>query len=183
MQLVVPAVGILAVKPFVDYLLRLLAVRVRTDLPEIQFAVVRPRRFRILPEFVPYSGVKNSGVRPVPFYVPGRPQVRRRIDVLPKLPVPRLVDYLQASAVRIVMVSAVRDERVVFHCKVRVNGIRGELRRKGGSQYQQFFHLRASCICLSILSNPVSARRRISFSYMHSGRCPKIGKQIMPMIE
>ena len=136
MQLVVPAVGILAVKPFVDYLLRLLAVRVRTDLPEIQFAVVRPRRFRILPAFVPYSGVKNSGVRPVPFYVPGRPQVRRRIDVLPKLPVPRLVDYLQASAVRIVMVSAVRNERVILHREIHLDGARRELRGKNHGHCQ-----------------------------------------------
>lgn len=183
MQLVVPAVWVFAVKPFVDYLLRLLAVRMWAYLPEVQFAVMRPWRFRILPELVPDSGVKYSGVRPISFYMFRRPQVRRRVDILAKFKMPRLVDYFQSRAVRIVMVSAMRDERVVFHCKVRVNGVRGELRRKGGGQYQQLFHLRASCICLSILSNPVSARRRISFSYMLSGRCPKMGKQIMPMIE
>ena len=166
-----------------DYLLRLLAVRMRTYLPEVQFAVMRPRRFRILPEFVSDSGIEDSRVRPVAFYMFGRTQVRRRVDILAKFKMPWLVDYFQSSAMRIVVISAVRDERVVFHRKIRVNGVRGELRRKGGGQYQQLFHLRASCVCLSILSNPVSARRKISFSYMLSGRCPKIGKQIMPMIE
>ena len=155
----------------------------RTHLPEIQFAIMRPRRFWIPLEFISDSGVKYSGIRPVAFYMFCWSQVGRRIDILAEFPMPRLIDYFQASAVSIVMVSAVGNECIVLHCKVRVNGVRGELRRKGGSQYQQFFHLRASCICLSILSNPVSARRRISFSYMHSGHCPKIGKQIMPMIE
>lgn len=155
----------------------------RAYLPEIDFAVMRPRGFRIPRELVSDPGVKYPGVGPVSFYVLRRPQVRRRVDVLAELKMPRLVDYFQPRAVRIVVVSAVRDERVVFHRKVRVNGMCGELCRKGGGQYQQLFHSRVSCICLSILSNPISARRRISFSYMHSGRCPKMGKQIMPMIE
>lgn len=135
MQLVVPAVRVFAVKPFMDYLLRLLAVRMRTHLPEVQFAVMRPRRFRILPELVPDSGIKYSGIRPIFFYMFGRPQVRRSVDILAKFKMPRLVDYFQSRAMRIVVVSAVRDECVVFHCKVRVNGVRGELHRKGGCQY------------------------------------------------
>lgn len=127
MQLVVPAIGVFAVKPFVDYLLRLLAVRMRAHLSEVQLAVMRPWRFRILPEFVSDSSVKYSGVRPISFYMFRRPQVGRRIYILAKFKMPRLVDYFQSRAVRIVMVSAVRDKRVIFHRKVRVNSIHGEL--------------------------------------------------------